>query len=162
MPTSDQVRMARALLRLTMKELSKLSEIDPSTIVRVEAGAKTYAMTLRQLQASFEAAGVVFIDPVEGVHQGAVGLKWGAEIPLREPKAEGRTGPYSQGASQAAPWDEGIDALHEEAAQSADPEIEAMRAYWREHPSEWAGLSPAGQRVLLQEMRLDSLSAGVI
>ena len=56
----------------------------------------------------------------------------------------------------------GIDALREEAAPSADPEIEAMRAYWRQHPSEWAGLSPAGQRVLLQEMRLNSLSAGVI
>jgi len=107
MATSDQVRMARALLRLTMKELSRLSEVDPSTIVRVEAGAKTYVMTLRQLQATFEASGVVFIDPVEGVHQGAVGLKWGIELSQRSAGGSSAGGEASPGISAApAAWDE--------------------------------------------------------
>ncbi len=77
MLTGEQLRMARALLRLTMKEVAKLSDIDPSTIVRVEAGAKSYPMTLRQLRATLEAEGVYFIDAQEGVHDPGVAFKWG-------------------------------------------------------------------------------------
>ncbi len=90
-------------------EASRLSEVAPSTIVRAKAGAKTYAMTLRQLQATFEAAGVVFIDPVEGVHQGAVALKWGMELPQRSASSSaGRGEPSQGGCMSAAPgaWDE--------------------------------------------------------
>jgi transcriptional regulator with XRE-family HTH domain len=156
-------RAARGILGWSQADLANKSGVARSAIAGFESGNSVPTpRTFRDIAAAFEAAGVVFVDPVEGVHQGAVGLKWGAEIPQREPKTEGRAGPDALGASQAAPWDEGIDALREEAAQFADPEIEAMRTYWRQHPSEWAGLSRAGQRVLLLEMRLNNLGAGAI
>ena len=75
--TGEQVRMARALLRLTMKETAKLAGIDQGTIVRIEAGFNAYALTLQHLRQVLEAAGARFIDPVEGDHGPGVAIKWG-------------------------------------------------------------------------------------
>ena len=64
--TGDQLRMARAALKLSIQEVSRRTGIDKSTIVRAEAGGNTYYQTMIKLQSLLEAEGVEFIDPVEG------------------------------------------------------------------------------------------------
>src|SRR5208282_1994200 len=106
--TGEQVRMARALLRLTMKDTAKLAGIDQGTIVRIEAGFNAYALTLNHLRQVLEAAGARFIDPVEGDHGPGVALKWGAALPGRQPGEGAAAAEAGEGGLRAA-WDEGED-----------------------------------------------------
>ncbi len=87
--TGDQIRMARAALKLTVRDLSELAEIDKGTISRIEAGANAYVTTLRRLREILEQAGVRFIDPEEGVTGPGVALKWGTEVPQRAERGIG-------------------------------------------------------------------------
>ena len=54
--------MARAALRMGVRELAKLAEVSPTTITRVEADQPSNAATLRALERTLELAGVEFID----------------------------------------------------------------------------------------------------
>jgi transcriptional regulator with XRE-family HTH domain len=154
--------MARALLRLTMKEMAKLSDIDPSTIVRVEAGAKAYSMTLRQIRATLEAEGVYFIDAQEGVHGPGVAFKWGVAPPARQPGEGTATGEDDTGGMKAA-WDfEGeettdadLEALLSE-PETLNPDMAEM---WRDDPELWARLSEGGRETLSRSMFGDTRAA---
>lgn len=64
MITSDQIRAGRALLRITVLELAKLSEIGIATIKRIEAGSglpSANVKTIDSLTRAFQNAGVEFI-----------------------------------------------------------------------------------------------------
>jgi transcriptional regulator with XRE-family HTH domain len=61
MISGDQIRMARAALKLGVRDLAKLAEVSPNTITRLEAGYPGNAATLRVIQLALEAAGVEFI-----------------------------------------------------------------------------------------------------
>lgn len=148
MITGDQLRMARALLRLTMRELARLCDIDQGTVVRVEAGAGAHKLTLQRLRQVLEERGVRFIPSREGDHEPGVALKWGVAATARAvedaaPAKEGEPG------MKAAPWDD--------FAEAVPAEIESLRAYWRGHPAEWAALADVSRFALLSEMRLESL-----
>lgn len=54
------VRMARAGLRLSLKELADIAHVSPNTISRIEAGSPAIASTLEALRRSFEERGVSF------------------------------------------------------------------------------------------------------
>ncbi len=59
----DQIRMARAALRLGVRELGKLAGVAPMTISRLETGQSGgYASTMIKIQRALEKAGVVFLD----------------------------------------------------------------------------------------------------
>ena len=61
MITSDQLRMARAALRLSVRGLASLADVSAMTITRLENGRSGgYAETLRKLQTTLENAGVEF------------------------------------------------------------------------------------------------------
>jgi transcriptional regulator with XRE-family HTH domain len=61
MITSEQIRMARAALRLGVRELGKLAKLSPMTITRLENDQSGgYARTLRKIQEAFESQGVEF------------------------------------------------------------------------------------------------------
>src|SRR5258706_4770834 len=81
--SGDQVRMARAALKLTLRELEQMAEIDKSTIVRIENGGNAYALTLKQLRGVLETAGVEFLDPVEGISGAGGRPKWGVVVETR-------------------------------------------------------------------------------
>lgn len=152
-------RAARGILGWSQADLAVKSGVARSAIAGFEAGnSAPTPRTLRDIAAAFEAAGVLFIDPVEGVHQGAVGLKWGADAAKRT-SSGASTGPAesSQADSQAIAWDDGIDALHEEVHLAADPEIEEMRTYWRANPEKWAAMHKSTRWALLGEMGLRKL-----
>jgi transcriptional regulator with XRE-family HTH domain len=59
--TGDQVRMARAALRLGVRDLARLADVSPNTITRLEAGHSANSATLRVIQFALEDAGVEFI-----------------------------------------------------------------------------------------------------
>lgn len=70
MITGEQIRMARAALRIGVRDLAKLADVAPMTISRLENGQSGgHADTLRKLCAALEQAGVEFIttDRGEGV-----------------------------------------------------------------------------------------------
>lgn len=56
------VRMARAGLRLSLKELADLSHVSPNTISRIEGGSPAITSTLEALRRTFESEGVIFPD----------------------------------------------------------------------------------------------------
>jgi transcriptional regulator with XRE-family HTH domain len=57
-----QCRMARAALRLSVRDLAKLAQVATGTITRLEAGEKLQARTLADVQRALEKAGIEFID----------------------------------------------------------------------------------------------------
>jgi transcriptional regulator with XRE-family HTH domain len=57
--------MARAALRLGVRDLAKLAGVAPLTISRLEAGRDAFASTLAKVQRALEAAGVVFTNGEE-------------------------------------------------------------------------------------------------
>lgn len=58
----SQVRMARAALKLSVRELSALSGVADSTILRFESGRGAILTTnLSHIQQALEQAGVIFI-----------------------------------------------------------------------------------------------------
>ena len=55
--------MARAALKIGVRDLAKMAKVSPMTITRFETGQTGgYAATLQKLQSALEAAGVEFID----------------------------------------------------------------------------------------------------
>ena len=67
--TPETCRAARALLAWGQRELGKRSNVAHKTIADFEVNARQpYERTLEALRRAFEDAGVLFIDPVEGVH----------------------------------------------------------------------------------------------
>ena len=53
--------MARAALKLGVRELAKAAQVSPATVTRIEGDHGANASTLGAIRAALEAAGVVFI-----------------------------------------------------------------------------------------------------
>jgi transcriptional regulator with XRE-family HTH domain len=60
--TSEQSRMARAALRLGVRDLATLANVSPNTVARLERGETMQPRTLEDIQRVLEAAGVEFTD----------------------------------------------------------------------------------------------------
>lgn len=61
MVTSAQIRMARAALQWSVRDLAERSGVHRNTITRIEAGSGAHGPTLAALKQAFEAAGIEFI-----------------------------------------------------------------------------------------------------
>ncbi len=57
-----QVRMARAALGWSVRELARSAGVNPNTISRVENGGDALSSTLEKIQSALEVGGVSFID----------------------------------------------------------------------------------------------------
>ena len=77
MITGSQVRMARAALKIGVRDVAKAAKVSPATVTRVEADQPANASTVAAIQAALEAAGVEFIAENGG----------GAGVRLRVPRA---------------------------------------------------------------------------
>ena len=60
MITGSQARMARAGLRMGVREVAAAAKVSPATLSRVEADQPANASTLAAIRAALEAAGVEF------------------------------------------------------------------------------------------------------
>ena len=56
-----QIRMGRAALNWSGRELANASRVSPVTIARLETGANTTILTIGKLQKALEKGGVIFI-----------------------------------------------------------------------------------------------------
>ncbi len=70
-----QVRMGRAAVGWSVRELARIAGVTPNTISRIENGGDALASTLERLQTALENAGVIFIDEDD----------FGPGVRLREP-----------------------------------------------------------------------------
>jgi DNA-binding transcriptional regulator YiaG len=61
MATGDQVRAARALIKMEAKELAELADVSTATLRRFEGGAKIHRKALRDILLALEAKGIEFI-----------------------------------------------------------------------------------------------------
>ena len=66
---------------MTVRELAERSGVHRNTIVRIEAGEASHLPTVAAVQRALEAAGIVFLPAVEGLHGPAVALQWGYDEP---------------------------------------------------------------------------------
>jgi transcriptional regulator with XRE-family HTH domain len=57
-----QVRMARAALKMNVRDLAAAAEVSPNTITRIEADLPSNASTLAAIRRALEAAGIEFMD----------------------------------------------------------------------------------------------------
>lgn len=60
MITGTQLRMARAALKLGVRELASAAKVSPATVTRIEGDNPANAATLGALRSTLEAAGVEF------------------------------------------------------------------------------------------------------
>ena len=62
MITGAQLRMARASLKIGVRDVAALAKVSPATVTRIESDQPANASTLAAIRAALEAAGVLFID----------------------------------------------------------------------------------------------------
>lgn len=75
---ATQVRMARAALRWSVRELAARVGVTPGTIVRIEAGKPAFESTFEKLEAVFYQAGLqCFVG-----EDGAIGIRVRPTEPL--------------------------------------------------------------------------------
>jgi transcriptional regulator with XRE-family HTH domain len=134
MVTSTQIRMARAAIAWTVRELAERSGVHRNTIVRIEAGEGSHGPTLAALQRAFEDAGIEFLEAADGV--GGPGVRWklGVKIPY-DKKREAASEAASRGGAKAL-----------------DREVNDLASFWRDHPDDWAALSQTSRAVLSRDM----------
>ena len=78
--TPAQVRMARAALKISVRELAAMSGVADSTILRFETGRGAVLNTnVARIQAALEGAGVQFV-PADA--SGGPGVRPKVEVPL--------------------------------------------------------------------------------
>ena len=121
--TADQLRMARALLRLSITDLAEIAGIDKMVIVRMEAGRRAQAATVVKLRKAIEERGVVFVGAIE---------------PLIEPTVAMRYGTSRPGSS---------DESHNENGGPEEVPVDRMRSYWIDG-DRLGRLSACGQKVI--------------
>ena len=160
--TAQQSRAARAFLGWSQAQLAAKLKCASSTIAAFELGVSSPQPRLMEaLIATLESAGIVFIEPREGEHGLAVGLKWGFTLPQRQPGEGTAAGAAGEGGLKAA-WDfEGeedadLDALLGE-APAPNPDMAEM---WRADPELWARLSEGGRETLSRTMFGDCRAVG--
>lgn len=76
--TAEQLRAARALLRMKQSEVAEMTGVSEPTIRRLENGAGplgVHSSTRDKIQESFESAGVVFIDDGQASSGGGPGVR---------------------------------------------------------------------------------------
>ena len=61
MITGTQLRMARAALKLGVRDVAALAKVSPATVTRIESDQPANASTLITIRLALEAAGVEFI-----------------------------------------------------------------------------------------------------
>jgi transcriptional regulator with XRE-family HTH domain len=64
--TPLQLKLARAALGLSIRDLAAAANVAPSTVVRFEAGGATQRRTVDDLRVIIEARGIMFLDAADG------------------------------------------------------------------------------------------------
>lgn len=130
---ADQIRMARALLRWSVRELAARARVNKAAVVRAENGGRMQAATHAKLQDALAAAGIVFIEAEDGVRGPTVALSCMAIA-----------APALSEAGLEEAYDD-IDRMLDEG------ERERMLQYWSDK-ERWEALSDASRQALIKIM----------
>lgn len=124
--TPEQLRMARALLRMKVRDLAQQAGVDKMTISGIEAGKKApHAQTVVRLREYLMSQGVVFIGAHEPLHGPTVAMRWDMQQALREQRELGENLAPGEDEFETSAWDED----DEEIVLDQD-EVDSMRRYW--------------------------------
>jgi transcriptional regulator with XRE-family HTH domain len=146
-----QCRAARALLGWKQSDLAARARLTTKTVADFERGAREPLLqSIAFMRHAFEEAGVIVFDAEEGIGGIGVRLKWGVEV-QQHPQTGADSGGTEGPTLGALSWED------EEASEWVPPEIEELRAYWRERPEQWAAMHKSSRWALLQEMGLREL-----
>jgi transcriptional regulator with XRE-family HTH domain len=154
--TPELCRAARGLLAWGQRELAQRANVAHKTIAEFELGARRpYERTLRDITSAFEAGGVVFIEPKDGVHAMGVALGWNAM--LGEDGSDAMQAVRNAGGEglDAQAWDDEIfpDAVPADPDFPPLPITDEMREDVREM-LKTVEISPAGRAILTRDFRL--------
>jgi len=76
MLSPEQVRMARAALKIGVRDLAEMASVTPATISRFETGkGGMHANTMDAVQKALEASGIVFIEDGAASADGGPGVR---------------------------------------------------------------------------------------
>jgi transcriptional regulator with XRE-family HTH domain len=147
MLTAEQLRMARAALRLTVKALAVLAGVDEGTIIRIEAGKRSYKRTLRDLREALEQQGVVFLEEQADVCRPGVALAWNAKLDTDENEADDASSGTPGSGLHSRAWDEDFDDFYALDETALDDEDREWLEFIRTNPE----LSDNGRRILMKD-----------
>jgi transcriptional regulator with XRE-family HTH domain len=140
---SDQLRMARALLRLGIRELAEIAGVGPSSIQRLEAGRKPHAATAAKLRAALEERGVVFLPALSPYYGAGVALRHGVPSPVTDEEDGVDTDAADASNPEIRGWEE---------TEFSAALVEAMARHWSDS-DRWQALSEPSRQALLERMR---------
>ena len=92
--TPVQLRMARAALVLTVREIEKKTGVNKNTVVRYEGGREILSGALQRLEKLFLDAGVIFLEADEAGREGirvSMPNTKRAKMPARTTRKSSRT-----------------------------------------------------------------------
>jgi transcriptional regulator with XRE-family HTH domain len=134
-----QIRMARAALGWTIRDLADKAGIHRNTALRIETGQPGQSATLQIIQRVMEDHGIIFLDAQEGRGPG-VATKLNANIPsAASSEGLGNEGGRTEGGAKALDY--------------------GMAAHWARYPDRWSALPEIGRHVLSEEMFGDPYAA---
>lgn len=140
--TPAQLRMARALLQLGIRELADKAGVDKMSVQRIESGRRAHPPTMAKIKAALIEEGIVFLGAVEPLHEETVALRWGAEQPSAREESGAEDGEDDDPADDARTlsWDDADAVL--DARQ-----LRALREYWSDETRR-NGLKQPSRRAL--------------
>jgi transcriptional regulator with XRE-family HTH domain len=138
---AHQLRAARALLAMRIRELAELSGVSKTTIVNLEAGGRSHTATIEKLREVLIAQGIVFIGETAPFYKSTVALRYDMDLPSVKTEEDQQELNEDGIVPKAQAWDD------VEIAESAE-RIEAMRDYLLSHPEEWQQLTTSSKRTL--------------
>jgi transcriptional regulator with XRE-family HTH domain len=84
--TPEQMRMARAALGITVREIEARTGVNKNTVSRYEAGRDVLSSALQKLEKLFRDEGIIFVD------EDALGGQ-GVRLPIHGADSRSRAGP---------------------------------------------------------------------
>lgn len=72
---ADQARMARALSKLSVREVAAKAKVTPNTVSRIENGGDAKTSTVQAMRAVYESIGIVFVEAGAKVDAATLYLK---------------------------------------------------------------------------------------
>jgi transcriptional regulator with XRE-family HTH domain len=104
--TPAQLRMARALLQLGMRELAEKAGVNKMSVQRMENGRRAHPPTVEKIKAALIEMGIIFIGAMEPLYEETVALRWGMEPPRVDDDQETDEDNQEDGDIQSRAWDE--------------------------------------------------------
>jgi transcriptional regulator with XRE-family HTH domain len=139
--TPAQLRMARALLQLGIRELAEMAGVDKMSVQRIESGRRAHPPTMAKIKAALIEEGIIFLGAVEPLYTETIALRWDRRSSATDKESQPNDeADAADSETEARAWDEVDTNLSTE--QRA-----ALGGYWAD-AGRWDQLSRASREAL--------------